>query len=56
MDYQQRKFLLVLYFLAHKEELSILNNIKTLKDIVYDKPFGMMRKYEKLYKNDVQRL
>jgi len=31
-------------------------NIRILKEKVYDKPFGMMRKYDKLYKKDVQRL
>lgn len=31
-------------------------NIEILKRYIYDKPFGMQRKYDRLYKEDVQRL
>ena len=31
-------------------------NIKLLKEKIYDKPFGMNRKYYRLHKGDVQRL
>jgi hypothetical protein len=31
-------------------------NIDLLKKLVYNKPFGMMRKYDRLYMKDVQRL
>ncbi|ERI94372.1 hypothetical protein HMPREF1982_01008 [Clostridiales bacterium oral taxon 876 str. F0540] len=31
-------------------------NLEVLKQNIYDKPFGMMRKYDRLYQKDVQRL